>query len=306
MLGDTLRILRPLPYLYAFYDGRMEGVRAWSPKPNWLDDGAFTLGITSYAVVDGDEALLFDTHISTNHAQIIRQTLEAAGVRHIRVALSHWHNDHIAGNAVFSDCEIIAHQLTAQAMAKHRDALERSNPPIKPLLEPTCRYEGILRLHVGRIAVELHHLEIHSHDGTVLFIPEDGTLLAGDTLEDPVTFLDPGEIARLPTHVANLERMLTWPIKRIYPSHGLPELIATSGHDTRLIDATIAYTRKLIACQHDNNLVDADLQRFAHALFANGSAHYYAAYEPVHQSNLIALGCLPDPSGELPDHTQVK
>ncbi|MBV8660186.1 MAG: MBL fold metallo-hydrolase [Burkholderiales bacterium] len=293
-LGATLRVWRPLPYLYAFYDGRIEGVRAWSAEPNWLDDGAFTLGIASYAIVDGEHALLYDTHISTAHAQIIRQTLEAAGVKHIRVALSHWHNDHIAGNAVFSDCEIIAHQRTAHALTQHREALERSDPAIKPLTMPTCQYDGILRLHVGKIAVELHTLEIHSHDGTVLFIPEDGTLLAGDTLEDPVTFLDPDEVARLPTHVANLQRLLTWPITRIYPSHGLPDLIATSGHDKRLIDATLGYTRKLMACQHDASLVDTDLRRFAEEWFAAGAIHYYAAYEPVHYNNLVALGCVPD------------
>jgi len=296
MLGDTLRVLRPLPYLYAFYDGRVEGVRAWSPEPNWLDDGAFTLGIASYAIVDGEHALLFDTHISTTHAQIIRQTLEDAGVKHIRVALSHWHDDHIAGNAVFSDCEIIAHKLTAEALAAHRDTIEHGNPPIKPLVMPTCQFEGILRVHVGRITVELHHLEIHSHDGTVLFIPEDGTLLAGDTLEDPITYLDASEVTHLPVHVANLERMQTWPIKRIYPSHGLPELIATSGHDTQLIDATIAYTRKLIACQSDKSLADPDMRSFARDLFEAAAIHYYAAYEPVHRNNLVAIGCLPKTS----------
>ena len=48
----------------------------------------------------------------------IRATVEKLGARRIRVALSHGHLDHIAGNAVFGDCEIIAHRLTGEALAR--------------------------------------------------------------------------------------------------------------------------------------------------------------------------------------------
>ena len=39
-----LRILRPAPGILAFYDGRVEGYR-FAPGPNWVDDGALSLGI---------------------------------------------------------------------------------------------------------------------------------------------------------------------------------------------------------------------------------------------------------------------
>jgi cyclase len=44
-LGSTMRILRPAPGILGFYDGRIEGARAWSGKPNWLDDGAYVLDV---------------------------------------------------------------------------------------------------------------------------------------------------------------------------------------------------------------------------------------------------------------------
>jgi glyoxylase-like metal-dependent hydrolase (beta-lactamase superfamily II) len=90
------------------YDGRLEGVRAHSDEPNWQDDGAYSLGICSYAIVDGAEALVYDTRLSIAHAEAIRHTLHAMAVRSIRVVLSHWHDDHVAGNEVFADCEMIA------------------------------------------------------------------------------------------------------------------------------------------------------------------------------------------------------
>jgi hypothetical protein len=147
-LGSTMRVLRPVPNVLAFYDGRLEGVRAYSDEPNWLDDGAYSLGICSYAIVDGPEALVYDTHLSIAHAGAIRQTLHAMAVRSIRVVLSHWHDDHVAGNEVFADCEMIAHAFTATALAGHRETFERGNPPIKPLVLPNRLYEGRLELKV--------------------------------------------------------------------------------------------------------------------------------------------------------------
>ena len=100
------------------------------------------------------------------------------GVRRIRVVLSHWHLDHVAGNAVFADCEIIAHALTDELLREHRAAIEAGThagaPAIDPLVLPTTTYEGTLALEVGGVPVELRHVDIHSRDGTVLVLPGRG------------------------------------------------------------------------------------------------------------------------------------
>ncbi|WP_336619386.1 MBL fold metallo-hydrolase [Mesorhizobium sp. WSM4935] len=149
-LASTMRLVRPAPNVLGFYDGRVDGVRIWSDEPNWLDDGAYTLGICTYAIVDGSQALVYDTHISLPHARFIRRTLEEMGVTSTRVVLSHWHNDHIAGNEVFKDCEIIANRLTAAALERGRAGIESGNPPIKPLVLPNRMFEGSLSLMVER------------------------------------------------------------------------------------------------------------------------------------------------------------
>src|SRR5215471_11724553 len=100
-MTSTLRIFQPHPGIFADYDGRIEGRRLHSPEPNWLDDGAYGLGVASYAIVDGVEALVYDTHISLPHARAVRAHLETLGVRTPTVVLSHWHVDHVAGNEIF-------------------------------------------------------------------------------------------------------------------------------------------------------------------------------------------------------------
>src|SRR5690606_35849105 len=135
-----------------------------SDERNWLDDGAYSLGIASYAIVSGDEAVVYDTHMSLDHARAIRAHLEGLGVRRIRVVLSHWHTDHIAGNEVFSDCEIIANRLTRDAMTANRERLATGAPPIAPLVMPTTVFEDELDLMVGSIPLLLRRFDIHSVD----------------------------------------------------------------------------------------------------------------------------------------------
>ncbi|MGT2464375.1 MBL fold metallo-hydrolase [Mesorhizobium atlanticum] len=261
-LGSTMRLVHPAPNVLGFYDGRVDGVRIWSDEPNWLDDGAYTLGICTYAIVDGSQALVYDTHISLAHARFIRRTLEEVGVTSIRVVLSHWHDDHIAGNEVFKDCEIIANSLTASALGRGRAGIESGNPPIRPLVLPDRTFDDSLSLTVGAIPVELRQVEIHSHDGTVLLMPDAGLLLAGDTLEDSITYVSEPE--HLEEHLIDLERMASWVFDRILPNHGSFEAIEAGGYDRSFITATEAYVRRLLACRQDPGLSQAgseDLRR---------------------------------------------
>jgi len=286
-LGSTMRLVRPAPNVLGFYDGRVDGVRIWSDEPNWLDDGAYTLGICTYAIVDGSQALVYDTHISLPHARFIRKTLEEMGVTSIRVVLSHWHDDHIAGNEVFQDCEIIANRLTASALERGRADIEGGNPPIKPLVLPNRTFDNSLSLMVGAIPIELRQVEIHSHDGTVLLMPDAGLLLAGDTLEDSVTYVSEPE--RLSEHLIELERMSRWHFDRILPNHGSLHAIEAGGYDRSLIAATEAYVRKLPSCRHDPDLAKQDLKTFGADMFATTAAEYFAPYEAVHRQNVEAV-----------------
>ena len=290
VMGSTMRVFWPYPHIVAFYDGRIAGVRAHSPKPNWLDDGAFTLGCCSYAIVEGDEALVYDTQMSIAHARLIRQALVEMGITKMRVVLSHWHVDHIAGNEVFADCEIIANDLTAKAMVDNLAYLENNDPAIKPVVMPTTVFTGKTVLTVGSIVVELRHLDIHSHDGTVLLLPQSGVLLAGDTLEDTVTYVvEPAHLAR---HLADLDRMDSWSFERILPNHGSLEQIAAGGYGREFIAATKLYVQKLRRVAAEPGLAELSFREFAAESLATGGVAYFAAYEPVHAHNIAAVRAL--------------
>src|SRR4051794_13397249 len=269
-----MRLLKPAPGILAFYDGR-EGKREHD-EPNWLDDGALQLGIASYAIVDGDEALVYDTHLSVDRARWIRAQL---GVSKITVLLSHRHVDHVAGTEAFADCEILAGAVTATLLAEQREAAEAAMPPIKPLVLPT----GVVpsTLQVGTITVEALPFDIHAADHTLLWLPERRILLAADAVEDPITVVSEPE--RIHAHLRELDRLEALGPEVILPAHSDPEVIAAGGYGVGIIEATRIYLRALLAADQRpwNEILEGPLHE--------GWIHPHEPYDAVHEHNLEAV-----------------
>lgn len=286
-ITSSLRVLQPAPGVFAYYDGRIEGKRLHSPDRNWLDDGAYSLGIASYAIVSDRQALVYDTHITLDHARSVRAHVENLGATEIQVVLSHWHTDHIAGNHVFIDCPIIANPLTALAMVDNEAQLAAKDPPIAPLIMPNRLFDERLELTIGKRRVELIQFDIHSADGTILFLPEDGLLLAGDTLEDTVTYIS--EANGIARHVRELTRLERLPVRRFLPNHGCPHRIAAGGYDRSLIAANRLYLERLLSRLDDPELATESLKDFIAAELAEGWVSYFEPYEQVHRDNIQTL-----------------
>lgn len=286
-LGSQMRVVQPFSHVLAYYDGRIPGLRVHSQAPNWLDNGAFGLGTAAFAIVDGSSAIVYDTHMSIPHARRMRAELEARGITDMRVVLSHWHPDHVAGNAVFADCEIIANSHTMRLLEQNREALETGDPPIAPLVMPTTIFEDETVLQVGKLRLELRRFDIHSIDETTIIIPELRTLLAGDTLEDTVTYVT--EPDRLENHLADLARMRNLDIDTILPNHGTIEKIARAGYDKSFITATELYVQRLAAMPSRLDDARLDLKSFAAEALATGAVEYFEPYEWVHGANVQAV-----------------
>lgn len=277
-----LRVFEVQPGLHAFYDGRVAGHR-FATGPNWVDDGALSLGIASYVLHAKGRAIVYDTHVSPSHGRFIRQWLADRGIEHITVVLSHWHLDHVAGTAAFADCPVIANYRTAAHLAARQAAIEAGSdhglPAINPLILPNQTFDDRLILDLGGERVELLTFAIHSDDATVIWLPERRCLLAGDTVEDCVTYV--GEPEHLPAHLADLARLAALDAEFVLPNHGSPDVIRSGGYGPGLITATADYTRALI----ENRAAGALSQAIAPHL-SSGTLRYFAPYEAVHAQNL--------------------
>lgn len=68
----------------------------------------------------GDETLVFDCFISPEAARDLRKAAEALTGNKVKyVVNSHFHNDHIRGNQVFSDADIISTERTKELIEKN-------------------------------------------------------------------------------------------------------------------------------------------------------------------------------------------
>jgi len=290
MVGH-LRVLRPHAAVFAFYDGRVPGYR-FAPEKNWIDEGALALGVASYAIVSGDEALVYDTHVSVAHATAIRDILaREAGVSKCTVVLSHWHLDHVAGNSAFSDCEIIATARTAEHLKRRQSAIESGTyegpPAISPLVLPSRVFSGSLALDIGSLRLDLIEANIHSDDAAVIWWADERLLFAGDTMEDTCTYvMEPESLA---LHLADLERLDALAPSRILPNHGSPDIIAAGGYNRGFNRATQQYVRALIRCKTDAGLRELALKDLIQGPLNSGWVSYFDAYETVHQENLVTV-----------------
>jgi cyclase len=282
-----LRILEPQPNILAFYDGRVEG-RSFMAEHNWVDDGALSLGIASFAIVSGEHALVYDTHVSIPHAQFIRDTLTERGVKEFTVVLSHWHLDHVAGTEVFADCPVIANRKTFMHLRDNKTSIENGThhgpPLINPLVLPDRMFAGSMTLMIGHIAVELIEANIHSDDATVVWIKQRGILLAGDTMEDTVTYV--GEPADFDTHLRDLDKLAALEPDFILPNHGDPDIIAAGGYDKGFIKAQQQYIRMLKRCRTEPALRVTPLEELIAGPLSRGWVNMFEPYRAIHAQNL--------------------
>lgn len=292
-MNQHVQVFEPFPGLLAFYDGRVDGYRLMD-EPNWVDAGAITLGIASYALISGSHAMVYDTHVSTPHAQFIKDTLIARGVTRFTVVLSHWHLDHVAGTQVFADCEIISNKKTLGHLSKHQEDIQDGTleglPAISPLILPNKTFEGAMTLNIGTLAVELIEANIHSDDATVVWIKDQSILLAGDTMEDTVTYV--AEPAGFGVHLSELARLARLGAQHILPNHGRPEVVRSGGYDDGLIKAQQQYIAMLQRCRLDPDLRAKPLEDLIAPSLSQGWVEMFEPYREVHEENLRAVMAL--------------
>lgn len=284
----NMRVFQINDYLWSFYDGRPVEPSPHPKVETWADEGALNVGVATYVVHRGDAALVYDTYPTTQEAKWVRDYLQKAGIKRFTVVNSHWHLDHVGGNAVYADVDRISTQRAIELLTAEKAAIEAGTewgpPAIKPLVIPNIGVTADTNYYVGDIKVELRPVRIHSEDGLVIYLPRDRILLAGDTLEDTVTFVSEPE--HLAEYYENLQKLKHWNIDRILPNHGNPDVISHGGYGTSLIDATTDYLRKLVLRSHDPDYLSGSLEDYVGDSVKKGWVSIWWAYREAHETNL--------------------
>ena len=270
-------------------------VRAATPiaPDTYLVAGAAMPGVqpdgNSVLIETQQGLIVFDTGRHAAHTQQILDFADAAGLRVNAIVNSHWHLDHIGGNAMlreaYPDVQIyasgaltdalggfLAHyrEQLADAVAHSDDANARASMQTEialidagPALAPTyvVRASGLrtiagrdLDLHLERAAVTAGDLWLYD--------PKTRVLLAGDLVTLPVPFLDTACPRALAGESSPLESHALPPARaRTRRAHGAQAItiaigppstacsLALPAHNPRKHVSTAGYTTPTPCCR---------------------------------------------------------
>jgi glyoxylase-like metal-dependent hydrolase (beta-lactamase superfamily II) len=149
--------------------------------------------------------------------------------------LTHIHGDHIFGNQAFEDCEIVAHRRLKEKMEENLHAswapsnLEKMLEEVrKTRPDSAWLYEG-LRIVLPTETfdnkynidgVEMWHLPGHTDGSSIVYIPDDRVLFAGDTMFAK-TFPWGGDPTADPDEwIESYKAIIAMDVDVIVPGHG--------------------------------------------------------------------------------------
>ena len=243
----------------------------------WLvPDG--TWGWSNAGLVTGtDQALLVDTLFDLAMTREMLDGLAPVTAAHpIRTLVNtHANGDHWFGNELVTDAEIIASQATAQEMATNGPDLIRgmldqpgalgrfANHIFEPFdftdITPTVAtrtFDSELTLDVGGVMARVLMLgPAHTQGDSVVFVPDEGVLYAGDLLfigGTPITWAGP-----VSNWITACDRMLALEPEIVVPGHG-PVVAA---HDINRVRDYLVWVQAGASARYERGMSPEDAVR---------------------------------------------
>lgn len=199
-----------------------------------LGEGVFrrryeSLDINVGVVVGDDGVLVVDTRCSHTEGNEIVEDLRHLTALPVRwVINTHWHWDHVFGNAVFAGTEIWGHELTQMTLEQRGEEMKaggrdwlgperHAEIDAVEIVPPDRVFSDAVSLEVGRSVELTYHGFAHTDADIVVRVPSSGVAFFGDMIEQggPPYFGDSYPIA--------------WPLTLRLASSQLPPTIVP-GH----------------------------------------------------------------------------
>ncbi|MEE1929379.1 MBL fold metallo-hydrolase [Streptomyces sp. TRM 70351] len=198
-------------------------------------DGGWCLNNAGVLHADGRTALV-DTAATEARALALRDAAARVAPAPPRyVVNTHPHGDHTFGNCVFTpEATVVAHEGTRAEMAEAGLHLTGLWPDVcwggLSVRLPDVTFRDAATLHVGGLRAELLHLgTAHTTNDTVVWLPEQRVLFAGDVVMSGATpFCLTGSVAG---SLAVVERLRELRPRTVVAGHGPvggPELLDTT------------------------------------------------------------------------------
>jgi len=176
-------------------------------------------------VLGEDTTVLVDTAATERRARLLRQEIAKISPRPPNVLVNtHFHGDHVFGNAQFvPEATIVAHELARAEMIEAGLGLRHLWPDVEwgdtPITPPTLTFQDAITLHCGAARLEVMYVgPAHTTNDVVIWLPDQRVLFAGDVLMSGVTpFCLMGSVSG---SLRAIERLRALDPEIIVPGHG--------------------------------------------------------------------------------------
>lgn len=197
--------------------------------------------VTAGAIITSEGTVVIDTLPFPRETREMLEFLRAESKRGIRYVINtHHHADHVYGNYLFEEADIISGERCREVMRKSGEKnLAEAKAQTPELAEVTLRLPNIsfpdkLTLHLGDRVMRLMPLPGHTLDGIGVYVEGDKILFAGDAVM-PLPYIFWGDRAVLQETLRQIKEMN---LENIVQGHGE---VLLKGEIDETLDAAIAY-----------------------------------------------------------------
>ncbi len=201
-------------------------------------DDPYLLNI--YVIEGDDHVFICDTGLGSETIEEIFTYLKDQRIRSkpYIVFNSHADYDHVWGNHMFKDSQIIAHELSPGIFKKEGEKILKEYSNHKRgkviLTKPNLLFKK--KLIFEKEGVEFYHSPGHTLESSSCYDKRDKVLFVGDNIESPYPYLN---FLNLDDYKATLSEYLTRNVEVVVSGHD--EVM----YDTKLIENNLAYLNKL-------------------------------------------------------------
>jgi len=186
-----------------------------------------------------NQVVVVDSQFLKQAKELRREIGEVTSKKISHLLLTHSHSDHVFGNEVFRDCEIVSHSSLKARMSEllrttwSKESLEKQIAELKKAdPERASRFEGVaitLPTHIfdkdfriidGDRKVVMTHVGGHTADSSIVYFPTQRVLFSGDLIFCK-TFPYGGDPTADPDQwLKALADIMKMPVDTIVPGHG--------------------------------------------------------------------------------------
>jgi len=248
--------------------------------------------VTAGLILTEEGTIIVDTlPFPSETVEIVRFVKDRAPSNVQFVINTHSHADHIFGDFLFPNADIIAHRLCRRAITKYAEkglnAAQEQNPELSSVVIrfPNIVFDSELTLRLGSKTIQLVYMPGHTADSIAVLVKEDRVLFAGDIMM-PVPYIVWGDVDQM---MHSLQVIRDMNLENIVQGHGE---VLLRGEINETIDSSMDYLKTVTRRVRDairagtpvQELVALDIEQFGKSRIPlNGLV------QQLHQGNIRRL-----------------